>query len=82
MITLLYFAWVRSDIGVAQEALETKAETVGELLAELQARSDQHAHALAEPARLRFAVNQTFVELGSPVRDGDEVAIFPPMTGG
>jgi molybdopterin synthase sulfur carrier subunit len=82
MITLLYFAWVRSDIGVAQETLETKAETVGELLAELQTRSDQHARALAEPARLRFAVNQTFVALGSPVRDGDEVAIFPPMTGG
>jgi sulfur-carrier protein len=48
----------------------------------LRARSAGHAEALADPSRLRVAVNQEFTGWESAAQPGDEVAIFPPVTGG
>jgi molybdopterin synthase sulfur carrier subunit len=84
MIELLYFAWVRERIGIGGERLELPAGvgTAAQLLDWLEARGDAYAAALAERARLRIAVNQAFAPLDAPVKAGDEVAIFPPVTGG
>ena len=84
MIELLYFAWVRERIGADGEALALPAgvTSVGALLDWLAARSPGHAAALADRDRLRFAVNQEFAGVEAAVADGDEVAIFPPVTGG
>jgi sulfur-carrier protein len=82
-VTLLYFAWVRERIGVASETLEIDGPTrVGALLQALADRSEGHALALAEPGRLRAAVNQDFADWDAVATSGDEVAIFPPVTGG
>jgi sulfur-carrier protein len=82
-VQLLYFGWVRERAGRAQEALALPegTRTVGELVAWLRAR-DGAAGAFAEPARIRAAVNQEFARADAPVRPGDEVAFFPPVTGG
>jgi len=45
-------------------------------------RSARHAEALGNLALVRVAVNQDYVGLAYPVREGDEVALFPPVTGG
>ncbi len=84
MTQLLYFAWVREKIGKDEEqiALPAAVATVGELLDWLAARSPAHAAALADRSRLRVAVNQEFASDHSPVGATDEVAIFPPVTGG
>ncbi len=82
MIQVLYFAWVRSGIGLDQETIETEATSLGALVEELRARSDKHSQTLADLSKLRLAVNQTFVDLDASIAPGDEVAIFPPMTGG
>ena len=84
MIELLYFAWVRERIGLDGErvALPEDIDTVGELLDWLERRGDGYAAALGERERLRVAVNQAFVPVGAAVCAGDEVAIFPPVTGG
>jgi molybdopterin converting factor subunit 1 len=83
VIRLLYFAWVRERIGVAEEALAIAAPTsLRDLLDRLAAQSPGHASALADRSRLRFAVNQDFVGADALVRAGDEVALFPPVTGG
>ena len=84
MITLLYFAWVRERVGTGEEqvALPADVATVGALLDWLAQKSPGHADALAERERIRIAVNQDYVDQRFPVRDGDEVAIFPPVTGG
>ena len=80
---VLYFAWVREKIGTAEEDLgPLPATTVGALIEILRARSPRHAEALAERAKLRVAVNQDFAGDETPVNPGDEVAIFPPVTGG
>ena len=81
---LLYFAWVRERIGVASESLDLPDDvtTVGALLEWLRGQGDRHAQALREPSTVRVAVNQEYAGLDAPVRNGDEVALFPPVTGG
>jgi molybdopterin synthase sulfur carrier subunit len=79
---LLYFAWVRERIGLDGETRDLDARTVGEVLSTLAALGDGYAAAFAEPHRLRFALDQDFVGEDAPLRDGAELAIFPPVTGG
>ncbi|KQT32306.1 molybdopterin synthase sulfur carrier subunit [Sphingomonas sp. Leaf412] len=81
---VLYFAWVRERIGMGEEMVTPPADvrTVADLVTWLAARSDGHAAAFAEPARLRAAVDQDFVALDHVVAGAREVAIFPPVTGG
>jgi molybdopterin synthase sulfur carrier subunit len=81
---ILYFAWLRTKTGTASEQVSPPAEvtTVGELMAWLADRRPGFAEALAAPGVVRAAVNQDYAEPGDPVRPGDEVAFFPPVTGG
>lgn len=81
---VLYFAWVKSKVGIGEEQVDLPAgvATVGSLLDWLSQRSDKHAAALANRAVVRVAVNQEYVGADHPVRPGDEVALFPPVTGG
>ncbi|QDY41401.1 molybdopterin synthase sulfur carrier subunit [Candidatus Pantoea soli] len=81
MINVLFFAQVRELTGTAALALAAEYADVAALRAALAARSDRWALAL-EPGKLLAAVNQTLVPLSHPLQDGDEVAFFPPVTGG
>lgn len=76
-----YFASVRETVGVAEQTVSSEAGSVRELLVELTALSKAHAAALAHP-RLCVAVNQTIVKFDAALQSGDEVAFFPPVTGG
>lgn len=83
-VQLLYFAWVREAVGRDGESVdlpETIA-TVGDLVGWLAARGDGYAQAFADPARLRAAVDQSFVQLDASVTGAREIALFPPVTGG
>ena len=84
MIELLYFAWIRERIGVDAEAVALPAgvASVDALLDWLATRPGGYATALADRGMLRVAVNQEFATGATPVHDGAEVAIFPPVTGG
>lgn len=81
---LLYFAWLRTRIGLAAEEIAPPPEVrdVAGLLAWLRGRGPGYAAALAEPALVRVAVNQDYARPDHPVAAGDEVALFPPVTGG
>ena len=83
-IDLLYFAWVREAIGTGAEAVEVPDDvtTVATLIDWLVTRSDGHASALRDRARLRAAVDQVFVDHDASIVGAREVAIFPPVTGG
>jgi molybdopterin synthase sulfur carrier subunit len=83
-LTILYFAWLRERVGLAKEKLPLPdgVETVSELLDYLSARDLDHAAAFGNRKSIRCAVNQEFADSSFPVRPGDEVAFFPPVTGG
>jgi len=83
-VKLLYFAWLRARVGCAEEefALPPEVCKVADLLDWLRSRGGGHAEALRDLRVVRVAVNQDYVGLEHPVREGDEVALFPPVTGG
>jgi sulfur-carrier protein len=83
-VKILYFAWLRTRVGVAEEQVPLPASVcdVAGLLAWLQARGPRYAEALRDLSVVRVAVNQDYVGTAHPIADGDEVAIFPPVTGG
>lgn len=81
---VLYFAWLRQKIGVAEEevALPPEVRDVAGLRDWLATRSPGHAAAFADAKQVRAAVNQEFATPDHPVAAGDEIAFFPPVTGG
>lgn len=87
-IRLLFFARLRERLGSEGETLALPAgiETVGQLRSLLAARGGVWADAFTPPASgrdtLRAAVAQEMAHADTPLRDGAEVAFFPPVTGG
>jgi molybdopterin synthase sulfur carrier subunit len=83
-LTILYFAWLRERVGTSQESVTPPAgvRTVGDLIVWLTGRSAGHASAFANRRTVRCAVNQDFAEPATQLSPGDEVAFFPPVTGG
>jgi sulfur-carrier protein len=81
---LLYFAHLRGKVGIAEEAVDPPAEVrdVAGLVEWLKTRGPRFAEALGDRTALRVAVNQTYVAWDHAVAPGDEVALFPPVTGG
>ncbi len=81
---ILYFAWVKERTGTGEEDLTLPADVtdLGRLIAWLSTRSPGHAWAFEMPAQVRAAVNQVFARPDTPVAQGDEIAFFPPVTGG
>ncbi len=83
MIDVRYFARFREELATDSEQIEaTQAETVDALLKTLRTRDGAWARLFAEDQRVMTAVNQEIAERSTPLRDGDEVALFPPVTGG
>jgi len=83
-LKLLYFASLREKIGKDAEEIELPAgvATVAALRNHLRARGGNYENAFSETALLRSAVNQDMVQPAAAVKAGDEVAFFPPVTGG
>ncbi|NWG39291.1 MAG: molybdopterin converting factor subunit 1 [Hydrogenophilaceae bacterium] len=83
-IKVLYFAKLREKFGVESEEIELPGDRAyaAAIIDLLRRRGEPWARELGLDAGYRMAVNQTLAGLVTPVRDGDEVAIFPPVTGG
>jgi len=81
-VTVLYFAGLREQLGTSGEDLDVSPTTVAGLRSQLMARGGAWQSALAQGRALRVAVNQEMAQPTTPVRPGDEIAFFPPVTGG
>jgi molybdopterin synthase sulfur carrier subunit len=83
-VTVRYFASVKEQLGTDAEEIELPAgiSTVAAVRAHLRSRGGAWAETLAETRRITAAVNQDMVKPTAAVKPGDEVAFFPPVTGG
>ena len=82
MVKIMYFAWVREKIGVSKEVIETNAETVNELILELNQKGENYKIAFSKRDQIKVALDQDMADLNSSLLGVKEVAFFPPMTGG
>ena len=81
-IEIRFFASLREALGLSSRSWQTEAVTVGALRDELIARGGAWAEALARGRAVRAALDQAMVGDDAALRDGAEVAFFPPVTGG
>lgn len=83
MLKILYFAGLREALGTGAESIDLPVgvNTAGALRDHLARLGEQHA-ALLSTKNLRVAVNQKMLGLDAAITDGDEIAFFPPVTGG
>ena len=83
MIEVKFFARFREELGTDGERLEASGcASLQELLAELRSRGGAWSRLFAEDQRVMMAVNHEVADPATPLKDGDEVALFPPVTGG
>lgn len=81
-VSIRYFASIREALAQPGESVETSAATLGALRNELIARGGAHAQALARGRAVRMALDQVMADESAALREGAEVAFFPPVTGG
>ena len=83
-MTILYFASIRERVGRDSEQLTLPdgVKTISDLVEHLGKSDDALADAMAERFFVRIAVNQIHADWDSDIKDGDEIAFFPPITGG
>ena len=81
---LLYFGWVRTRIGIGSETLELPSGVtdVRALIDLLKQGGDGYRLAFEDLTTIRVAINQEMATLDASISPEDEVALFPPMTGG
>jgi sulfur-carrier protein len=85
MITILFFASLRETLGVSREQFDCELSPVTDvasLIVALRGRNAAFSEALAPTRNWRVAVNQEMANVNTPIANGDEVAFFPPVTGG
>jgi molybdopterin synthase sulfur carrier subunit len=82
MVNILYFASFREMLGQASEQLPAQFTTVDALINELATRGDNWKQALQDNQNLQIAVNHDVACRNTEIKAGDEVAFFPPVTGG
>ena len=83
-VNILYFAWLKDRLGQGEEqvALPDDVADIAGVRRWMRARGARFEAVFAEGGRIRAAVNQDFATDDAPVRAGDEIAFFPPVTGG
>lgn len=81
-IKVLYFAWLRERIGKSSEVIETEAKTVEQLIKDLRSKEERYDFAFSDLSSVRVALDQTLSTFDSSLKNVNEVAFFPPMTGG
>ncbi|WP_198088693.1 molybdopterin converting factor subunit 1 [Variovorax sp. E3] len=81
-VQIRYFASVREALSRSSESIDTQVETLAALRDELIARGGAYATALARGKAVRMALDQVMSDEASALREGCEVAFFPPVTGG
>lgn len=84
MLKVLYFSWIREKIGCSEETFDLPdgVSTIAELLEYLSLKGPGYAEAFNDLSIVRVAVNEEYANFGTRLSAGDDIALFPPVTGG
>ena len=79
-----YFSWIREHVGKSEENLDLPVDvtTINELIDYLNKLNDKYKIAFAKRDLIKIAVNKTYASVETKISQNDEVAFFPPVTGG
>jgi sulfur-carrier protein len=83
-VRIVYFAWVRERIGKADETVELPAncQSISDVMAWLATRGPEYAHAFERADIIRAAIDKAHVKPTTSIAGANEIAFFPPVTGG
>ncbi len=81
-MNILYFAWLKNKIGKPFDELNQDFDSVNDLIDYLKSQGENYAQVFQDKNIIRVAINCEFAQMSEPVKVGDEVAFFPPITGG
>jgi len=83
-MVIKYFSWIREHVGKSEENFDLPSDvtTINELINYLNDLNDQYKHAFAKRSLIKIAINKTYSPIESKINNNDEVAFFPPVTGG
>ena len=81
---ILYFSWIKDKIGINEENIDIDQEvdTVKKLISFLRNKGENYNLALENTGIIRFSINMKNAKLDDKIKNADEIAFFPPMTGG
>ena len=83
-MVIKYFSWIREHVGKSEENFDLPSDvtTINELINYLNGLNDQYKQAFAKRSLIKTAINKTYSPIEAKINNNDEVAFFPPVTGG
>ena len=81
---ILYFSWIKDGIGKNQEdiTIDKNIKTVSDLINFLITINEDYNKVFSDVSSIRFSKNMNLVNINENIKNEDEIAFFPPMTGG
>ena len=81
---VLYFSWIKDKIGKTHEDIEVKdnIKTIDDLIAYLKKINESYEEAFKDTSSIKVSINMETADFKDQINNNDEVAFFPPMTGG
>ena len=83
-MVIKYFSWIKEHIGQSEERIEipVNVSTIEELMLYLENLNDKYKLAFKKKDLIKIAINKSYSSIDDKINNNDEIAFFPPVTGG
>ena len=83
-MNILYFSWIKDKLGKAKEniTVDQNIKSVAELITFLESKDETYKEVFKDMSSIRVSINMETANMDDPISINDEIAFFPPMTGG